>query len=65
VRSWGEYIARSGDIYSPRIPNVEPLRLECEHFVQCIHTGQTPRSDGNSGLRVVRVLEQLQRSLEG
>ena len=34
VRSWGEYIARSGDIYSPRIPNVEPLRLECEHFVR-------------------------------
>ncbi len=65
VRSWGEYIARSGDIYSPRIPNLEPLRLECEHFVECIRSGQTPRSDGHSGLRVVRVLEQLQRSLEG
>jgi predicted dehydrogenase len=65
ARSWGEYIARSGDIYSPRIPNVEPLRLECEHFVECIRTGQTPRSDGRSGLRVVRVLEALQRSLDG
>jgi predicted dehydrogenase len=65
VRSWGEYIARSGDIYSPRIPNVEPLRLECEHFIECIRTGQTPRSDGNSGLRVVRVLERLQQSLSG
>jgi predicted dehydrogenase len=65
VSSWGEYIARSGDIYSPRIPNLEPLRLECEHFIECIRSGQTPRSDGNSGLRVVRVLEQLQRSLEG
>ena len=65
VRSWGEYIARSGDIYSPRIPSVEPLRLECEHFIECIRTGQTPRSDGHSGLRVVRVLEELQRSLEG
>jgi predicted dehydrogenase len=65
VRSWGEYIARSGDIYSPRIPNVEPLRLECEHFVECVRSGQTPRSDGHSGLRVVRVLEQLQRSLSG
>jgi predicted dehydrogenase len=64
VRSWGEYIARSGDIYSPRIPNVEPLRLECEHFVECLRTGATPRSDGHSGLRVVRVLERLQRSLE-
>jgi len=64
-RSWGEYIARSGDAFSPRIPNSEPLRIECEHFVECIRTGAVPRSDGESGLRVVRVLEQLQRSLDG
>jgi predicted dehydrogenase len=63
--SWGEYIARSGDIYSPQISNREPLRLECEHFVECVRTGATPRSDGASGLRVVRVLEALQRSLDG
>jgi predicted dehydrogenase len=63
-RSWGEYITRSGDIFSPRIPNSEPLRIECEHFVDCIRTGAIPRSDGHSGLRVVRVLERLQRSLE-
>jgi predicted dehydrogenase len=44
---------------------VEPLRVECEHFVHCVRRGETPRSDGASGLRVVRVLEQLQRSLEG
>jgi predicted dehydrogenase len=65
ARSWGEYIARSGDIFSPRISNAEPLRIECEHFLECIRTGATPRSDGHSGLRVVRVLEALQRSLEG
>ena len=65
TRSWGEYIARSGDIFSPRIPNTEPLRLECEHFIECIRSGATPRSDGQSGLRVVRVLERLQNSLEG
>jgi predicted dehydrogenase len=62
--SYGEYIARSGDITSPRIPNAEPLRLECEHFVACIRDGTAPRSDGASGLRVVRVLEELQRSLD-
>jgi predicted dehydrogenase len=62
--SWGEYIVRSGDTFSPRIPNREPLRLECEHFVECVRTGAQPRSDGNSGLRVVRVLEELQRSLD-
>jgi predicted dehydrogenase len=65
TRSWGEYIARSGDTFSPRIPNVEPLRVECEHFVHCVRTGETPRSDGRNGLRVVRVLEALQRSLDG
>jgi predicted dehydrogenase len=65
TRSWGEYIARSGDIFSPRIPSLEPLRIECEHFVQCVRSGSPPRSDGQSGLRVVRVLERLQRSLDG
>jgi predicted dehydrogenase len=62
--SYGEYITRSGDIYSPRIPNDEPLRLECSHFVERVRDGQPPRSDGQAGLRVVRVLEELQRSLD-
>jgi predicted dehydrogenase len=64
TRSWGEYIARSGDMFAPRVSNAEPLRIECEHFLECVRTGSTPRSDGHSGLRVVRVLEELQRSLE-
>ena len=63
--SYGEYIARSGDIWSPRISNEEPLRIECSHFVECVREGREPRSGGESGLRVVRVLEELQRSLEG
>ena len=62
--SYGEYITRSGDIWSPRIGNREPLRIECEHFVECIRTGATPVSDGASGLRVVRVLEGLQNRLD-
>src|SRR5436305_10652655 len=62
--SYGEYIARSGEAFSPRISNEEPLRIECRHFIECVQTGAQPRSDGASGLRVVRVLEALQRSLE-
>lgn len=62
--SYGEYITRSGDIHSPAVPNDEPLRIECAHFVDRVRDGAPPRSDGDSGLRVVRVLEQLQRSLE-
>ncbi len=62
--SWGEYITRAGESFSPRLANAEPLRLECQHFIDCIREGRTPRSDGHSGLRVVRVLEALQHSLD-
>jgi predicted dehydrogenase len=64
TRSYGEYITRSGDIHSPRISNREPLRIECEHFVDCIREGKQPRSDGEAGLRVVRVLAELQANLD-
>jgi predicted dehydrogenase len=63
-RNWGEYIARSGDITSPQISNEEPLRIECRHFVEVVRDGAAPRSGGASGLRAVRVLEALQRSLD-
>ena len=63
--SWGEYVAkREGDIHIPRLPADEPLRLEIEHFLECVAIGRTPRSDGHDGLRVVQVLEGLQRSLD-
>jgi predicted dehydrogenase len=64
ANSYGEYIMRSGEIWSPRLPNVEPLRTEVEHFVTSVRDGTPPRSDGEAGLRVVRVLEELQRSLD-
>jgi predicted dehydrogenase len=64
TNSYGEYITRSGDIWSPRISNIEPLRTEVQHFVDCVRTGETPISDGVAGLRVVRVLEALQQSLD-
>jgi predicted dehydrogenase len=63
-RTYGEYITRSGGSFSPQIANVEPLRVECEHFLTSLRTGAAPRSDGRSGLRVVGVLEGLQRSLD-
>ena len=62
--SYGEYIARSGDIWSPRVSNEEPLRIECRHFVERVRDGGEPRSGAESGLRVVRVLEALQASLD-
>jgi UDP-2-acetamido-3-amino-2,3-dideoxy-glucuronate N-acetyltransferase len=43
--------------------NKEPLNEECRHFVECVEGGKTPRTDGEEGLRVLRVLNALQRSL--
>jgi predicted dehydrogenase len=64
-RNWGEYITRSGDVMSPQVSNEEPLRIECRHFVECVAAGAEPRSGPASALRTVRVLEALQRSLDG
>ncbi len=55
---------RSGDINIPKINMQEPLRLECTHFVDCIRTGQRPRTDASNGLNVVRLLEAAQTSLK-
>lgn len=55
---------RSGDIVSPHVATSEPLRIECGHFIECVRSGDTPRSDGRSGLRVVRVLAAADRSLK-
>jgi predicted dehydrogenase len=62
--NYGEYITRSGDVMSPQVSNEEPLRLECQHFLDCVRSGEEPLSGPASGVRVVRVLEALQRSLE-
>ena len=48
---------------TPIIPDAEPLRLECQHFIDCIVDDETPRSDGADGLRVVKVLAAGEASL--
>jgi UDP-2-acetamido-3-amino-2,3-dideoxy-glucuronate N-acetyltransferase len=44
---------------------IEPLRAECQHFLECIATRQTPRTDGMEGLRVLRTLQDCERALAG
>lgn len=47
------------------VPQAEPLRVECEHFLRCIAKGCQPYTDGAEGLRVLRILNASQRSLDG
>jgi predicted dehydrogenase len=59
-----QLLIRAGDVLIPRVDFTEPLRVECQHFVDCIVNGTTPETDGHEGLRVVRALEAAQRSLD-
>ena len=58
-----QMVYRTGDIISPKIGNAEPLRLEAEHFLDCIGNGHNPITNGEMGLRVVAVLEAADASL--
>jgi len=55
---------RHGAITIPHIDWIEPLRLECEDFVNCIHTGTQPRANGAVGLEIVRVLAAAEAAME-
>jgi predicted dehydrogenase len=54
---------RSGDVLIPNIKMTEPLRAECQHFIDCVTNGTTPCSSGVDGLNVVKVLEAADLSL--
>jgi predicted dehydrogenase len=55
---------RYGDVVIPNIRFVEPLRLECQHFLECIVSHMKPQSCGRVGLKVVKLLEAAERSLQ-
>jgi predicted dehydrogenase len=63
--SFGEFqlLLRAGDVLIPKIDFVEPLKLECQHFVDCVLSGSQPLTDGRDGLKVVQMLEAAQASL--
>jgi predicted dehydrogenase len=54
---------RAGDIHSPRVPLTEALQVEVRHFIDSVRNGTRPTSDGEAGIRVVRVLEAGTHSL--
>ena len=54
---------RSGDMWAPRVEQTEALKAEVSHFVDCISANRAPINDGVAGLRVVRLLEAAEKSL--
>jgi len=63
--SYGEFLSlRSGDILIPKLDSYEPLKAECQHFLECMKQRKTPRSDARDGLRVLKVLAAAQKSLQ-
>ena len=62
--TYGEWQTRTGDIYVPKVPSDEPLRLECEHFLRLVRGNGDALVAARDGVAVVRALEQLQNSLE-
>lgn len=58
-----QFSYRYGDIHIPRVAEYEALGEECGHFIRCIESGETPRSDGQSGLRVIRIIEAANESI--
>jgi predicted dehydrogenase len=62
--SWGESLAiREGDIFIPKIANVEPLAVELSHFIRVARGEEAPRASAADGVRVIRVLDAATRSL--
>jgi predicted dehydrogenase len=55
---------RAGDMWAPHLEMTEALRTEGLHFINCIQTGDRPITDGQAGLRVVRILEAATESLQ-
>jgi predicted dehydrogenase len=62
--SYGEWLTRTGDVFSPKIANDEPLRLECQAFLELMNGNGDARKVAQDGLAVVRTLERLQQSLD-
>lgn len=55
---------RSGDMWAPRVNQVEALQGETAYFIDCINNNVTPKNDGHAGLRVVKMLEAIKKSLD-
>jgi len=54
---------RSGDMWAPRLDSTEALQTEAQHFIDCIENNHQPETDGQAGLRLVKIVEAAEKSL--
>src|SRR6266446_4247054 len=59
-----QYAYHYGDMYVPYIKQEEPLKIECQHFLDCIRQGLTPLTNGEQGLKLLKILEAASSSLK-
>jgi predicted dehydrogenase len=59
-----QYSYHYGDMYAPYLKQEEPLKIECQHFLDCIRSGEKSISCGERGLEIVRILEAASESLK-
>jgi len=64
--SYGDFqlLLRAGDVVIPKFDFIEPLKVECRHFIECIREGRRPLTDGVQGVEVVKILQSAQVSME-
>ena len=55
---------RTGDMLAPHLDMTEALRVEAQHFVDCVENEKRPLTDGQAGLRVVQILEAASQSMK-
>ena len=59
-----QYQVRDGRIICPKIEMAEPLKMQCEHFIDCVINSKRPFTDGKNGLEVVRIMKAIERSIK-
>ena len=59
-----QYSYHYGDVHAPYIKQEEPLKVQCQHFIDCIRHGTTPMTDGVQGAALVRILEASSLSIK-
>lgn len=59
-----QYSYHYGDMYSPYLKQFEPLKVECQHFLDCVRNGAKPLTCGKEGMKVIQILEATSKSLK-